>query len=145
MSQSQDPPPITIAPPPAVRVAGMLVGLQALGLLVFVTISVLSGISDHAQVGEMIAQAAYFVVLALFFAAIAAALIRGRRWGRTPAIVMQILVAAIGVWLVIGSGQPQWGVPLILLAIVTGLLLVGKPATAWINEFPTLFGPEPDR
>lgn len=145
MSQEQDPPPITIAPPAPVRIAGALVGLQALGVIAFASVSVVSGLGNHSGAGQLIAQAAYFLVLALFLAAIAAALIRGRRWGRTPAIVVQILAVAIGIWLAFPSAQPVWGLALCVWAIVTGVLLIGRAGTAWINEFPPLFGPAPDR
>jgi hypothetical protein len=145
VSEHQDPPPITIPPPGPVRAAGALVGLQACGLIAIAVVSVISGLGHHSGLGQLLAQGAYFVVLALFLAAIAAALIRGRRWGRTPAIVVQILAGAIGIWLAFPSGRPVWGIGLILLAVVTGGLLIGRSGTAWINEFPALFGPEPDR
>jgi hypothetical protein len=145
VSEAADPPPITIPPPGPVRLAGVLVGLEAVGLLVLAALNLISGLRHHSAVGQLLAQIAYFVVLALFLAAIAAALLKGRRWGRTPAIVVQILTAAIGIWLAFPSSPPAWGIGLIVLAVVFGALLFGRAGTAWINEFPSLFGPEPDR
>ncbi len=71
-------------------------------------------------------------------------MLRGRRWGRTPCLVVQIVLVLIGVWLVAPSGQFGWGIALIVLGGVTGYLLVSKPANAWINRFPLPFA-EPDR
>lgn len=122
----------------------MLVGLQGLGLLVFAVVTVISGAGSNAAIGEMLAQAGYFVILAVLLAAVAAALIKGRRWGRTPAIVIQMLAAAIGVWLAVPSGQWPWGVALMLVAIATGGLLLSPPANDWISRFPPMFGPEQD-
>ncbi len=121
-----------------------MVGLQGLGLLVVAVVAVVSGSSSHAAVGEMLAQAGYFLILAVLLAVVAGALIKGRRWGRTPAIVIQIIAVAIGFWLAVPSGQWPWGVALMLVAIVAGVLLVSPPANDWINRFPPMFGPGQD-
>lgn len=122
----------------------MLVGLQGLGLLVFAVVAIISGAGSHAAVGEMLAQAGYFVILAGLLAVVVAALIKGRRWGRTPAIVIQIIAVAIGFWLTVPSGQWPWGVALMLVAIATGALLLSPAANDWISRFPSMFGPEQD-
>lgn len=144
MSQQADPPPITIAPPRPVLAAAVLVALEGLGLVVFAIVTIISGAAGNAAIGEMLAQAGYFVVLAVLLAAVGAAMLRGRRWGRTPAIVIQIIAVAIGFWLAVPSGQWPWGVALMLVAIVIGCLLLSPPANEWINRFPPMFGPEPD-
>lgn len=120
----------------------MLVLAEALALLVFVVVTAVSGIRNHARTGELIAQLCYFTVIMLFLAAIGHALLRGRRWGRTAAIVVQILLGAIGIWLITGSGQWPWGLGLLAVAVTTGGLLVSRPATEWIGKFPALFGPD---
>jgi hypothetical protein len=105
---------------------------------------VLSGISSDSPIGRNLAQGAYYLVLALLLLACASGVLRGRRWGRTPSLIAQIVVVAIGVWLVAPSGQFGWGIALIVLGGLTGYLLVSKPANAWIDQFPLPFA-EPDQ
>ena len=66
-------------------------------------------------------------------------MLRGRRWGRTPCLITQIVLVLIGVWLIAPSGQYAWGIGLIALGGVAGYLLVSKPANAWISRFPLPF------
>ena len=138
-----DPPPITIPPPRPVQIAGILVLLEAVGLLVLAGATLVSGLTEDIAVGRTLAQTAYYVVLALALAACAGGVLRGRRWGRTPCLIVQIVLLAIGVWLIAPSGQIGWGIALIVIAGVTGYLLVSKPANAWINRFPLPFSGEP--
>ena len=67
----------------------------------------------------------------------------GRRWGRTPCLVAQVVLVAVGVWLIAPSGQYAWGIGLLALGGVTGYLLLSKPANAWISSFPLPFADEP--
>lgn len=123
------------------RAAGVLIGLQALGIVAFGVVAGVSGIRD-GHTGPALAQVGYFVVLALFIAAVAAALLRGRRWGRTPGIVVQIITIAIGGWLASYGEHLAWGLALVLLGLVVGALLLSPAATVWIQRFPALFGPD---
>ncbi|MTD12997.1 hypothetical protein GIS00_03430 [Nakamurella sp. YIM 132087] len=143
--QPVDPPPVSIPPPTPVRIAGVSVLVQAAAVVVLAVIMVISGLGNDADVGQLLAQGAYFVVLALAMAVCAAGLLRGRRWGRTPVIVLQIIVGAIGFYLAVPSGQLLPGLGLIVLAVATGGLLLTKQANDWISRFPSLFGPEPGR
>ncbi len=125
--------------------AGVLICVQALGLVVFAVLVVLSGLRNSAAIGQLLAQGAYYVVFAAAMVVCGLALLKGRRWGRTPTIVVQIVLAAVGYYLAVPSGRVGWGIALIVIALVTGGLLVTKPANEWISRFPSLFGPEPDR
>ena len=145
MTVPLDPPPITIPPPRLVAAAGVLVLVEAVGVLVLAGVTVLSGLIAGAPLGQLMAQGAYYLVIAGLVAACAAAVLRGRRWGRTPCLLTQVVIVAIGVWLAGPSGQPGWGIGLILMAVLTGGLLISPPAPEWINRFPLPFGPEPDR
>lgn len=125
--------------------AGVLICVQAVALVIFAVLVVISGLKNSAATGQLLAQGAYYVVFAAAMTVCGMALIKGRRWGRTPTIVVQIVLAAIGYYLAVPSGRVGWGVALIVIALVTGGLLVTKPANEWINRFPALFGPEPDQ
>lgn len=138
------PPPANPSPPP-VKASGGLLGLEALGLLVLAVVTLVSGFRNHAEIGQLLAQGLYFVVLAALIAVVGAGLIRGKRWSRTPAIVVQLVVIAIGVWMAVPSGRIGWGIGLIALGALAGGLLVTPAANAWVRRFPPLFGPEPNR
>ncbi|HEY5877854.1 MAG TPA: hypothetical protein VIU11_03020 [Nakamurella sp.] len=144
MTTAPDPPPISIPPPRSVRVAAVLVLLEALGLAVLAGVNLVSGLSESLSVGRTLAQAAYYLVLAAAVACCAAGLLRGRRWARTPSLVAQVVVFAIGVWLIAPSGQLLWGPVLVLAGGAGAALLLSKPANAWISRFPLPFA-EPDR
>ena len=105
-----------------------------------------AGKLNHQQriaIGRTLAQFAYYIVLAALLVLCASAVLRGRRWGRIPCLVVQVVLVAIGVWLVAPSAQFGWGIGLILLGGITGYLLVSKPANEWINRFPLPFsGPD---
>lgn len=144
MSQPVDPPPVTIPAPGPVRAAAASIGLQALGIVAFGVSVVLSATGDGTSLGPALAQGAYFAVLAAGIAAVAVGLVRGRRWSRTPGIVIEIIVVAIGFWLAFPSDRLGAGLALVLLGGLTGYLLVSPPANLWIAQFPPLFGPDPD-
>ena len=122
----------------------MLVLVEAVGLLLLAGTTLVSGLTEDIAVGRTLAQTAYYVVLAALLALCASAVLRGRRWGRTPCLMTQIVLVLIGVWLIAPSGQYAWGIGLIAMAGVAGYLLVSKPANAWINRFPLPFS-EPDQ
>ncbi len=139
-----DPPPISIPPPAAVRVAAVLVLVEALGLVVLAGVNLVSGLREGLAVGRTLAQVGYYLVLAAALAFCASGLLRGRRWGRTPSLVAQVVTVAIGVWLIAPSGQLLWGALLVLVGLAGAVLLLSKPANAWVNRFPLPFA-EPDR
>ncbi len=136
--------PISIPPPGPVRVAAVLVLVEALGVVALAVLNLVSGLAEALAVGRTLAQAAYYLVIAAALALCASGLLRGRRWARTPSLVAQIVVFAIGVWLIAPSGQLVWGPLLVLAGGAGAVLLLSRPANAWINRFPLPFA-EPDR
>lgn len=134
-----DPPPISIPPPPAVRVAGLLLAFQTLGIVVLAAIIVFS--RHEADAKWVLATCSYFLLIACFVGAAASGILRGRRWARSPGLTVQILILAVGFYLAFPSGQLTQGVAVMILGAGTGALLVGRQATEWIASFPPLFGP----
>jgi hypothetical protein len=128
-----------------VVVSGVLVGVEALGIAVLAVLTVVSGLRNGARTAQVIGQGLYFIVLALLIGVVGAGLLRGRRWSRTPAIVAQLVLIAIGVWLAGPSGRVLWGIGLVALGVAAGGLLLTPPANAWIRRFPPLFGPTQDQ
>jgi hypothetical protein len=140
-----DPPPISIPPPRSVLLAATLVLVEATGLVVLAVTTVTSGLTSGSPTGQTLAQGGYYLVLAALLALCASALFRGRRWGRTPCLLTQLITIGIGIYLALPSGRPVLGVAVILVAGFTGYLLVNKAATDWINRFPLPFGEAQDR
>ena len=123
--------------------AAAAVLVEAVGLLALAIATLVSGLTEDIAIGRTLAQTAYYVVLSALLVLCAGAVLRGRRWGRTPCLVVQVVLVLIGVWMVAPSGQYGWGITLIALGGVTAYLLVNKPASAWINRFPLPFaGPD---
>jgi hypothetical protein len=146
VSAPQDPPPLRIPPPDTVRRAAFLVLVEAAGLLVLSVAGVVSGWNaPETSLGRLAAQTGYYVVLAVLVGACALALLDGRRWGRTPALLLQVVMIAIGVWLIAPSGRWFWGPVVIAFGVAAGSQLLSRSANAWIEKFPTPFGPEPGR
>jgi predicted MFS family arabinose efflux permease len=64
---------------------------------------------------------------AVALALVARGVLRGRRWSRTPALLTQLFVGIVAVYL-LEAGRYQWGIPAILLAIA-GLGALLAPAS----------------
>ncbi len=137
--------PVSIPPPNTVRVAAALVALQGIGLLVLAGLNGASGARHGARTEQLVAQVAYFVILGAALLLVASGLLRGRRWSRTPAIVVQVVVIAIGMWMAFPSGQLRWGLVVIVVGAACLALLVTPAANHWIRQFPRPFGLDRDR
>jgi hypothetical protein len=116
-------------PPPQIRVAGVLVGLQGVAALVF---AVLIGLQAAAQpFGSVLGEVGYFVVIGLALAFIGAALATGRRGARTPAIVTQLLLLPVVYSLIGPSRQLLLGVLAGIYVALTFLLLISERSRVW--------------
>jgi hypothetical protein len=109
------------APPPrALRVAAVLQGTEAVGLLVaagFAAVATATGKSYELSSG--IALTLIAAATAGLFAAFAVGLFRSRPWTRTPVVMFQLAIGVWGVILLTGH-KYAWGVPMLLL--VAGIL-----------------------
>lgn len=132
--------PLSIPPPGTVRIAALAVALEAVGLVVLAGVNLAGGLRHHAALAQLLAQVAYFLVLAAGLAMVASGLLRGRRWARSPAIVAAVVTVAIGMWLAFPSGELRPGLALIGLGGAVLALLVTPQANHWIRQFPTPFG-----
>src|SRR4029077_1252462 len=82
-----EPPPISIPPPRPVVLAAVLVLVEAGGVVALAVATLVSGLTEDIAIGRTLAQFAYYVVLSALLVVCATALLRGRRWGRTPCLV----------------------------------------------------------
>nr|WP_221333017.1 hypothetical protein [Nocardia transvalensis] len=104
----------------------------AAGVVVAIVLLVrgLGGV-DQSQTSAY-GTAAWFVIFGGAVLAAGLGLLRGRRWGRAIAVIAQILLLPVS-WYMI-NGQPQFGIPLGLVALVGLGLLFSPPSTRWAAE-----------
>ena len=116
-------------PPPPIRVAGLLVGLQGVAAVVF---AILVGVQDSTlPLGSVLGEVGYFAVIGIALAFIGAALATGRRGARTPAIVTQLLLLPVVYSLIGPSRQLLLGIAAGVYVVVTFLLLISERSREW--------------
>ncbi len=95
-------------------------GIQAAETALVLAATVLAGIDTAAgrsyRVGSGIALTALGLLTVAALAAIAVGLARARRWSRTPALLSQLFIGIIAIY-VIQGGRYEWGVPALVLAL----------------------------
>jgi len=116
-------------PPPQIRVAGLLVGLQGVAAVAF---AILVGVQDSTlPLGSVLGEVGYFAVIGIALVFIGAALFTGRRGARTPAIVTQLLLLLVVYSLIGPSRQLLLGVAAGIYVVVTFLLLISERSREW--------------
>lgn len=122
--------------PRALRVAAVLQGVEAVGMLVaagFAAVATASGKSYELSSG--IALTLIAVATAGLFAALAAGLARARPWTRTPVIMFQLAIGFWGVFLLTGH-RSEWGVPMLLFAAAIVVAVLTPGALRALNRPP---------
>jgi hypothetical protein len=116
-------------PPPQIRVAGLLVGLQGVAAVAF---AILVGIQDSTlPLGSVLGEVGYFAIIGIALTFIGAALFTGRRGARTPAIVTQLLLLPVVYSLIGPSRQLLLGIAAGIYVVVTFLLLISERSREW--------------
>jgi hypothetical protein len=113
-------------------------GIQAADAAIVLAASVLAGVDAAAgksyQTGSGIALTVIGLVTAAGLAWVAVGLAKVRRWSRTPALLTQLFLGIVGIYLVQGH-RYSWGVPsLVLAAAGLGALLVPASLHALAGE-----------
>jgi hypothetical protein len=124
------------APPRALRVAAVLQGAEAVGMLIaagFAAVATARGKSYELSSG--IALTLIAVATAALFAAFAVGLARARPWTRTPVVMFQLAIGFWGVFLLSGH-RYEWGVPMLLLAAAILVALFTPGALRALNRPP---------
>src|ERR1700704_2139152 len=125
-----------VALPRALRVAAVLQGAEAVGMLVaagFAAVATARGKSYELSSG--IALTLIAVATAALFAAFAAGLARARPWTRTPVVMFQLAIGFWGVFLLTGH-RYEWGVPMLLLAAAIVVTVFTPGALRALNRPP---------
>lgn len=118
-------------PPPQVRLAGALVAVEGLVGLGFAVALVLRAGSADLPVSFVLGEAGLFVVLGGALVAAGVALVVGRRWARTPAIVAQLLLLPVVYSLIGPSRQLVLGIVAGVFVVATFLLLISERSREW--------------
>jgi hypothetical protein len=104
--------------PRAVRVAAVVQAAEATGVLVaalMAGVDALTGESYHRASGIAITLIGIATAAALAF--VARGLQTGRRWSRTPAMLTQLFIGIIAIYM-LQAPRLDWGIPAAVLAIV---------------------------
>jgi hypothetical protein len=134
---------VSAAAPLTVRAAGIIVVLQGLtgvGFAIAVLVRALGGNSTPGN--NLYGEAGYFAVLGALVAVAGTGLILGKRWGRTPAIVIELLLLGVAYYAGGPSGRPEFGIPVALVGVLVLVLLFVAPSRAWFLGEPAT--PPPD-
>jgi len=118
-------------PPTPVRAAGALVGIEALAAAAFTVVLAARSRAAELGVGAVLAEAGFFLLVAVALGAITAGLWTGRRWARTPAIVTQLLLLPVVYSLIGPSHQLLVGLVAGAVVVAAFLLLISERSRAW--------------
>jgi peptidoglycan/LPS O-acetylase OafA/YrhL len=113
--------------PMTVRGAGGLVALE--GVLI---VRGLLGYDQTAASGY--GTAAWFGILGGAVLAAGIGLLRGKRWGRSIAVIAQLLLLPVTWSLLTDSHQPVFGVLLGVVVIAALVLLFAPPSSRWMAQ-----------
>ncbi|MCS7481652.1 hypothetical protein ACFFQW_15925 [Umezawaea endophytica] len=125
--------------PGAVRVAGVLTALQGLAGIAFAVALVVRAFGGAESTGKVLGEAGYFTVLCAGVLAAGVGLVLGRRWARSPSIVVQLLLLGVAWYMYGPSGQQLIGSLIGIYVVVVIALLFTNPVRRW-----TLGVDEPD-
>ena len=109
---------------PVLLIAAAALAAEAVGLGVAVILNAIDSASGNSwTTSNAIAFIVMEIIVAIGVAVLASGVTRGRPWSRTPALMTQLLTAAIAIWL-LEAHRYAWGVPALLLALAgfAGLL-----------------------
>jgi len=114
--------------PRSVLAAAIVVAVEAVLVLVASVLAAIATATGHSyQVTSGVAITVIGIVTAAGIALVARAVRAGRRWSRTPAMLTQLFIGIVAIYL-IQSGRLDFGVPTILLAAI-GFVALLTPAS----------------
>jgi len=111
-----------------VLAAALVQAIEAAGVLFAAILAGIETASGHAyQTASGVAITLIGLGMAILLAVVARGLRRARRWTRTPAVLTQLFLGIVAVYL-LQSGRLDWGIPAIVLA-VAGIAALLAPAS----------------
>ncbi len=110
-------------------VAVVVVGLEAVLVLAAALLAGVATAEGHSyQLSSGIAISIIGVATAAGLGLLSRGLRHARRWTRTPALMTQLFVGIVGIYLVQGA-RYEWGVPALVLAVAGFVSLLATPST----------------
>ena len=110
------------------RAAALVQAVEAAGLCAVAALSAADAAAGQTyQASSGVGFVVFVLIVAAGLAVVASALARCRPWSRTPAVMTQIIVGVIGIFL-LQAGRYGWGVPTLVLAIA-GLAGIVTPSS----------------
>ncbi len=122
--------------PASLLAAAIVEAIEAAGVLaaaILAGIDTSSGRSYHANSG--IALTLIGIATAVALAYVASGLARARRWSRTPALLTQLFVGIVAIYLIQGH-RYDWGVPAVVLAVAGFAALLVPPSLRALTGDP---------
>ena len=120
--------------PPTLRGAAVVQAAESLLVLaatVLAGVDAASGQSYHVNSGIALTVIGTFAVLGLAF--VAFGLARARRWSRTPALLTQLFVGIVGIYLLQGH-RLDWGLASVVLAALGFAALLAPPTVRALTD-----------
>ncbi|CAM3813044.1 hypothetical protein [Smaragdicoccus niigatensis] len=125
---------VATSTPNTIKVAGGLVALEGVvGVVLALVLVIRAAFGADQTIANGVAEAVWFIILGGGVAAAGVALFLGHRWGRSIAVVSQIVMLPVA-WMVISSQQLLYGIPLALAAVATLVLVFLPSSTRWAAE-----------
>ncbi|MEO9329898.1 hypothetical protein [Gordonia aurantiaca] len=120
------------APPRQIRIAGAVTLAQGLIGIVIAIVLVIRALAGHEETAiSGYGTAAWFAIIFGGVAVGGAALWSGRRWGRSIAMVAQILLLPVAYYLYT-SHVAVASVPVALVAVFVLVMLFSPPSVRWL-------------
>jgi hypothetical protein len=124
--------PLSTTAPRPVLVAGTMVALQGLTGVVFAVAVLIHALTAAGKLaGAEFGETGYFVVLSAAVLAVAYGLLKGRRWSRTPAAMLQLLLLGVCYYVLGPSGQVLAGVLVAIYCVAVIVLLFLRESRVW--------------
>jgi hypothetical protein len=114
--------------PATLLAAAVVLAAESAGVLAAAVVVGVDTAAGHAyQAGSGVALTLIALAAAAALGLVAAGLARARYWSRTPAVLAQLFVGVVAVYLIQGH-RYEWGAPMIVVA-AAGLVALFAPAS----------------
>ncbi len=124
--------------PRQIKIAGAVTTIEGLAGVLVAVVLVVRGLAGHEEAAiSGYGTAGWFGIIGGGVLLGGLALLTGRRWGRTIAMMAQILLLPVSYY-IFTSGWAVFAVPLALAALAALVMLFSPPSVRWLAE-----GPEP--
>jgi hypothetical protein len=129
--EAEQPPAV----PGPVRAIALLVAVEAAALLLLAGAQALSTVlGEPTSVGGALVTAAFAALGGVLVLLLARAVLRVRKAARSPVVVVQLIMLPIGWNLIHPSGRPEFGVPVLAVAVAVLALLATPAARAALER-----------